>query len=214
MKKINLFISLTYVLSLLTFSSYSLATTPDGQTPNQENICNTLTGATSGLFGLCIAYCEAQDCDYDGVLSGQCKKPNHKILENYNRIKQVDDPEMPCIPEPEPDQSCPCFNANDLVMLNLDKCHDTDATTFRVTTLSESGSTCSTGNFAGDQTLLSSGEIDGEKFSTCRLLDFSSTCEINNFIQSQNLPDEETNACRQLMLDEAEARGLLCESLQ
>jgi hypothetical protein len=34
--------------------------TPDGQTPAQETVCDGLAGA---LFGLCNAYCEAQDCD-------------------------------------------------------------------------------------------------------------------------------------------------------
>ncbi len=34
--------------------------TPDGDTPAVETVCDRLTGAA---FGLCNAYCEAQDCD-------------------------------------------------------------------------------------------------------------------------------------------------------
>lgn len=37
--------------------------TPDGQTPAEESVCDSLDGA---LFGLCNAYCEATDCG-DGV---------------------------------------------------------------------------------------------------------------------------------------------------
>lgn len=37
-----------------------LAKTPDGMPPSQETVCSSLTGAA---FGLCNAYCEAQDCD-------------------------------------------------------------------------------------------------------------------------------------------------------
>jgi hypothetical protein len=36
------------------------AKTPDGLPPSQETVCSGLTGAA---FGLCNAYCEAQDCD-------------------------------------------------------------------------------------------------------------------------------------------------------
>jgi hypothetical protein len=36
------------------------AQTPDGVPPSQETVCSGLTGAA---FGLCNAYCEAQDCD-------------------------------------------------------------------------------------------------------------------------------------------------------
>jgi hypothetical protein len=38
----------------------SSAKTPDGMPPSQEQVCSGLQGAA---FGLCNAYCEAQDCD-------------------------------------------------------------------------------------------------------------------------------------------------------
>ena len=34
--------------------------TPDGVTPAVEDVCDGLLGAA---FGLCVAYCEANDCD-------------------------------------------------------------------------------------------------------------------------------------------------------
>lgn len=36
------------------------ASTPDGQTPSEETICDDQVGAA---YGLCTAYCEAMDCD-------------------------------------------------------------------------------------------------------------------------------------------------------
>jgi hypothetical protein len=47
--------------ALLSLSSApALATTPDGQTPAEETICDLFSGAS---WGLCNAYCEAMDCD-------------------------------------------------------------------------------------------------------------------------------------------------------
>jgi hypothetical protein len=40
--------------------STTFAKTPDGETPAEETVCADLAGAA---FGLCNAYCEAQDCD-------------------------------------------------------------------------------------------------------------------------------------------------------
>ena len=37
-----------------------VAQTPDGTTPAEESVCDGLEGAA---YGLCVAYCEAQDCD-------------------------------------------------------------------------------------------------------------------------------------------------------
>ena len=38
-----------------------LAQTPDGETPSMEGVCDSLFDASPGLYGLCVAYCEAQD---------------------------------------------------------------------------------------------------------------------------------------------------------
>jgi hypothetical protein len=38
--------------------------TPDGDTPHEETVCDNETGAA---FGLCNAYCEAMDCDYENT---------------------------------------------------------------------------------------------------------------------------------------------------
>lgn len=92
-------------------STSVLALTPDGETPANEGVCDGLkTNATPGLYGLCVAYCEAQDLDtFD-------KEPaNTKILANYNKKKQVGDPDMPCLKVP-----CPCWTDAELASISAD----------------------------------------------------------------------------------------------
>ena len=38
------------------------AQTPDGLPPANEGVCDSLQMAKPGLYGLCVAYCEALDC--------------------------------------------------------------------------------------------------------------------------------------------------------
>ncbi|MBW2253480.1 MAG: hypothetical protein JRI25_02635 [Deltaproteobacteria bacterium] len=81
------------------------AQTPDGDTPAVEQICDPLKGGTPGLYGLCVAYCEAQDadtCTEEDEFAG-CRPPPRRILENYERKMGEGDPPMPCVGTP-----CPC----------------------------------------------------------------------------------------------------------
>lgn len=89
-----------------------IASTPDGQTPANEGVCDQLKadGITKGLYGLCVAYCEAQDLD-----TVDKEPPNSKILGNYNKKKTVTDPAMPCIQVP-----CPCWSADELDAMTED----------------------------------------------------------------------------------------------
>ena len=48
------------LLAILSLAPMSLAQTADGITPAEEPICDSLNGP---LYGLCVAYCEAMDCD-------------------------------------------------------------------------------------------------------------------------------------------------------
>jgi hypothetical protein len=50
------------LLGLLALAGGSAAQTSDGRPPANEGICDDLVGATPSLYGLCVAYCEAQDC--------------------------------------------------------------------------------------------------------------------------------------------------------
>jgi len=99
---------------------FSFAQTPDGQTPAEETVCDPLRedGITKGLFGLCVAFCEAQDyADLSDPITEteldalEAAAPSGKILANYNKRKKDTDPAMPCILVEEP---CPCWSALEL----------------------------------------------------------------------------------------------------
>ena len=96
--------------------------TPDGTPPSQEAICDDLKHGTPGLYGLCIAFCEAHDCIPDHELANpyaNCKKSDSRILANYNRKMRDGDPDMPCLPSSKDESSgvaCPCWSREQLAM--------------------------------------------------------------------------------------------------
>lgn len=108
---------------LILFLFYALpvaAQTPDGQTPAEETVCDPLReeGVTKGLYGLCVAFCEAQDVAErttpltpDALDALKTEAPSGRILVNYNNKKQESDPEMPCVLVEE---ACPCFTKQEL----------------------------------------------------------------------------------------------------
>ncbi len=100
----------TIIMGLLFLNSHAIASTPDGETPANEGVCDGLKGATPGLYGLCVAYCEAQDLD-----TFDKEPPNTKILANYNKKKQAGDPDMPCVKVP-----CPCWSDAELASISAD----------------------------------------------------------------------------------------------
>ena len=89
------------------------AQTPDGQTQPNEGVCDVLIGATEGLYGLCIAFCEIQECVPDFFAPdpfANCEPPSPNILDAYNDKRGPDDPAMPCFPE----SGCPCWSLEEL----------------------------------------------------------------------------------------------------
>lgn len=95
---------------LVMLSKTAIANTPDGVVPANEGVCDTLQGGTPGLYGLCVAYCEAQDLD-----SVDKEPPNTRILDNYRKKMQDGDPDMPCIQAP-----CPCWSSEELASITGD----------------------------------------------------------------------------------------------
>lgn len=93
------------------------AQTPDGSSPNSEGVCNGLQETAPRLYGLCLAYCEALDCELlslgDGGEAIQCNRPaDSRILDLYNRHRRAGDPAMPCLPaDPGP---CPCWSTGEI----------------------------------------------------------------------------------------------------
>lgn len=100
-----------FFMAGLVVSAPVIAETPDGTTPANEGACDSLkTNATPGLYGLCVAYCEAQDLD-----TFEKEPANTKILDNYNKKKQAGDPPMPCVKVP-----CPCWTDAELASITGD----------------------------------------------------------------------------------------------
>lgn len=99
------------------------AKTPDGVTPAEETVCDDLRDAAPGLYGLCVAFCEAQDCEVewsgeDPSFAG-CSPSSQKLFENYERKRGPDGPEMPCAIKPVVTTGgvgggCPCYSQEDL----------------------------------------------------------------------------------------------------
>ena len=98
----------------------TMAQTPDGQTPAEETVCDPLKadGVTAGLYGLCVAFCEAQDhaaishpvteAELEALAAAA---PSGRLLAKYNKKKSETDPPMPCVVVEEP---CPCWEADKL----------------------------------------------------------------------------------------------------
>ena len=106
----------TIALGLLILSPISLARTPDGLPPANEGVCNELLDATPGLYGLCVSFCEAQDCVPDFTLENpfeNCRAGSQKVLDNYEKRRGAGDPSMPCIQQ----ASCPCWTDQELFSL-------------------------------------------------------------------------------------------------
>lgn len=100
---------LTLTLALLLCSGAALAQTPDGQTPAEETVCDSETGAA---FGLCNAYCEAMDCESaDPQASATaCTKVKDKFTQLTGRSSLPCEAPTTC-PPPPPGTACPCVDA-------------------------------------------------------------------------------------------------------
>lgn len=88
-----------------------------GDTPANEGVCDDLHGGTPGLYGLCVAFCEAQDCEPDFDAEDpfeECTFGAQRVLDNYNKKKKDGDPDMPCIQQAE----CSCWTSEMLANVN------------------------------------------------------------------------------------------------
>ena len=103
-------------VAMFAIASPVLAQTPDGETPANEGICDPLheDGITKGLYGLCVAYCEAQDAHLLSIYGDpdDLSVSGRRILDNYRKKMNAGDPDMPCVQE-----ECPCWTASLLTEL-------------------------------------------------------------------------------------------------
>jgi hypothetical protein len=167
----------------------AMALTPDGETPAIEDVCDQLIGGTPGLYGLCVAYCEAQDCDSEAARSGQCTRtpPNEVVLRNYNRKMQPGDPAMPCLAPPT--SACPCWTEAEVETIQILDCNF----------------------YFGEGAFLSATGDQGEIAS----IDLNSrTCALENATgiadRNSTLDDEELEACANLLEQAANNDSINC----
>jgi hypothetical protein len=78
-------------LGVLAVTPASHAQTADGMTPAEETVCDGQPGA---LWGLCVAYCEAMDCDSESPLADE--QACERVLANYMKKSGGELP--PCPP--------------------------------------------------------------------------------------------------------------------
>lgn len=86
--------NLTLAAALLVLAIPAMASTPDGQTPSEETVCDNQSGAA---YGLCTAYCEAMDCDSPAPHAAP--RACDRVQANF--VRHTGNP-LPC------DVSCPC----------------------------------------------------------------------------------------------------------
>lgn len=109
------------VLTMLAGSA-GIALAGDGAPPSVEEVCDVVKYGAPGLFGLCIAFCEAQDCEPDPFADDpfeNCQPGSERVLANYRRKMEPGDPEMPCLKDP-----CPCWTQDEIDSLRYPQLGD------------------------------------------------------------------------------------------
>jgi hypothetical protein len=106
----SMLVAFAFVVAALLIAGPAVAQTADGVTPADEIVCNPLKdeGITKGLYGLCIAYCTAQDLDEFPKENALMEElPGERLLAAYERKRGPNDPDMPCLVKAV---ECPCFH--------------------------------------------------------------------------------------------------------
>jgi hypothetical protein len=105
--------SVVFGLCLIVSAAVAAAQAPDWSRAN-EGICDPVQGATPGLYGLCLAFCEAHTCVPDWTALdpfADCLPSDFHLLALYTQRQQPGDPDMPCV---NFTGGCPCFTQEDI----------------------------------------------------------------------------------------------------
>lgn len=171
--------------------------------PNAGACDGLQQGASPGLYGLCLAFCEAQDCVPDFTQPNPfagCKPSSARILDLYNQKKGPNDPPMPCI-EPS---GCPCFSATDLEGIPTPYRQCLVDYTFGGGEFYTNILSTATENGTGAQAQT------GEFVNTCAFGD--ATVDPNIFIFLEVSPAA-AQACKQLLVDHINANQDQCQAI-
>lgn len=184
----------------------AFAQTPDGETPANEGVCDGLVGSTPGLYGLCVAFCEAQDAEAtfdvatgEVTFSPDSKPSNPKLLEIYNKKMALGDPPMPCVNVV--DAACPCWSDSE-----LDGIADATASCFAIPGIGDvlTGSDAVTGL----SEIAYFSEFNGGGGGQC-VATFSDHVNNTRIFRSQNVSEgDATQACIESIAAECMDRGL------
>ena len=202
MKKINLKLWLAIFTTIFTFSIFNtiaLAETPDGATPANEGVCDELIGGSPGLYGLCVGFCEAQDCEAtlntstgELILDSSCKESSPRLLENYNKRKGLDDVDMPCLNVVQGE--CPCWTPDELALVadgSTVNCPTADGTVLTI---------------YGHDSI--NGKVENVKIKTGAFCIYNAYDSEGTLIKRQlGVTSEEAFNCRQSIVSECNARG-------
>jgi hypothetical protein len=195
---------LLFGLSVLAASSAYAQGTPDGETPVNEGVCDELLGATPGLYGLCVGFCEAQDCvtildeaTDEVTFDPSCNPSSPWLLKNYNKRATPGDPSMPCINTKATE--CPCWTEEELDGLSIYRQHCRETASF--TSFSDIVQ-CPGGRFPPPETAK---VFEGNLCSFRKVVD-QTTC---SWISRQlEITADEYMICRDSIRAECEERGI------
>lgn len=136
--------------------------TPDGLPPSLEEVCDMTTGAAHGL---CVAFCEAMDCETDEPQASEraCTRVGDRFVQITGELP-------PCL------RSCPCWEPEDLNSITADNQLPFNScnTSFFATVIQNDGFTGVEGGFATDSGLCLTRDlppfgiaVTPEEFETC-----------------------------------------------
>lgn len=194
MLKLHSIISILIIL--VSLSAFNFANANDEETPAVEAVCDILIGGTPGLYGLCVAYCEAQDGEID-LTSDEAimnlSAPNRKILTNYDRKMHEGDPKMPCV---NYQSSCPGWSPAELDDIGthgfiVREIEDATALVY---------SDAESSFFDGSVKALTYSR-DGDFFTSYFHATLTDTENNTSGVRSLQITEAEFNACKQELLD-------------
>lgn len=162
------------------------------------------SGVSKGLYGLCVAFCEAHACVPDFAAEDPfagCRPGDEKLLRKYEARMRPGDPAMPCLPVAA---ECPCWSQAD-----LDALPDIGPLTF------DAGLRCD--SLATQLLLFGLTPTGNESFGLAAVVPDESSCQYGRvddagevFTTVDGLSAGEAVACAADVVAAGEARGLTC----
>lgn len=186
------------LVAVTLFSVVSIAQPSKEETPANESVCDGLIGQAPGLYGLCVAFCEAQSCKAtynhtsgEIMLDEKCKPSSPRILANFNKLAGDGGPTMPCVQVEATE--CPCWSETELDYI----ADGGTAGCFATSLFGPDSSAYGKIDFA-----LTSPELSGSE-GTCYYVENTPSA----ITRYQTITDVQFNTCRKSIEGECQSRG-------